>query len=904
MGCCCSSKPEEPADRKTANPMFRDTQNGSQNSALKPLTMGEQTNDNSFKGQRSATMESISPRGEDQYVDPKNLTRVAGHGNEGQSLYQVEVQEQLEVVSRHPMVQAAIGSVVILSGSDKNGKPPTVAEDLLAGMRNAGIKTWDLVGAMDEALVPLFPHILEKCATILVVVTNTFFVSQAKDYVSYSASKKKVGVDLFCVKGEEGASVTEGVLGLHFHSFFDLSKIESKTYKQEFKRVIKSVGKQARASASRPRSNTASAKDISSLPANKPISFDPESIDDPTGAGEAATGRVLLLYSWGERLPNGRYLNQVKVNTIKNQLMMRGIKVWMDTDHVDSQGSQTDYGEILALAIHKSWIVVVCLSNSVHVPNSPTDLAFRAALSCKDPGVSLFAIKLNADTDMNSGVYGLYMNMQLYYDVSMLTGVADNEERMAAASENIKKMATHIMHVNPPTVHSESLYMSKDQATFIQKIPDIPEIDSEQIYGTAELVETVSSKQSPAVRAAKDSIMLSYAWGAKTNGIFKNQAEVLALRDILQQHGFKCWIDLEWMFGNMDTVMTGVIETASCVIACIHPEYERAGSNAQKEWNYACKKKALSEGLFLVILEPDSPLPMYVGEANKSSTIKAAKKELSAATFDLSTVVFNHGCGAVYSDNDRDQIRALVKGLDKADIPRSAPLSQEPNIQQAFGRRAVKKKRGGTSLPKRLKSDEEDLNEPLPVIPRSKTDSLKSMHSAQKDFTPRVRKPSIELDAPAAPPRAAYSKNVFTGTRSLTDQFQQHPAYIGNKLNKLAIKQLFEYFGSLGDYVIRESDRHVGALVVVMLDEYGLRERKLAIEEGLVLINNSLSNGQSVTESFNSADELFEFLEVKNIPQFVLDMTNDDISKMVDSDGNILQSYFYSRTGGKGASMI
>lgn len=48
--------------------------------------------------------------------------------------------------------------------------------------------------------------------------------------------------------------------------------------------------------------------------------------------------------------------------------------------------------------------------------------------------------------------------------------------------------------------------------------------------------------------------MLSYSWGANVGGAWPNREDVLALKDVLQRRGYKCWIDLDWMMGNMDKV--------------------------------------------------------------------------------------------------------------------------------------------------------------------------------------------------------------------------------------------------------------------------------------------------------------------------------------------------------------
>ena len=46
--------------------------------------------------------------------------------------------------------------------------------------------------------------------------------------------------------------------------------------------------------------------------------------------------------------------------------------------------------------------------------------------------------------------------------------------------------------------------------------------------------------------------MLSYSWGGVVGSAWPNREDLLALKDVLQHRRYKCWIDLDWMMGNMD----------------------------------------------------------------------------------------------------------------------------------------------------------------------------------------------------------------------------------------------------------------------------------------------------------------------------------------------------------------
>lgn len=51
-------------------------------------------------------------------------------------------------------------------------------------------------------------------------------------------------------------------------------------------------------------------------------------------------------YSWGHKSPDGTFKNQVKVRELKNLLMARGFKVWVDMDHFeDFDGDEVGWAE-------------------------------------------------------------------------------------------------------------------------------------------------------------------------------------------------------------------------------------------------------------------------------------------------------------------------------------------------------------------------------------------------------------------------------------------------------------------------------------------------------------------------------------------------------------------------------
>eukprot|EP00039_Didymoeca_costata_P013648 m.211104 g.211104 ORF g.211104 m.211104 type:complete len:573 (-) comp15832_c0_seq4:4060-5778(-) len=95
-------------------------------------------------------------------------------------------------------------------------------------------------------------------------------------------------------------------------------------------------------------------------------------------------------------------------------------------------------------------------------------------------------------------------------------------------------------------------------------------------------------------------LMLSYAWGPLapgTNDVHPNQEKVKVLKKKLEQRGYRCWLDLDYMDHDMTGRMMTVIGKCDAVIACVTPEYNRVGSNANMEFLYALQQNKKVFGL-------------------------------------------------------------------------------------------------------------------------------------------------------------------------------------------------------------------------------------------------------------------------------------------------------------------
>ncbi|XP_072036783.1 uncharacterized protein [Amphiura filiformis] len=109
------------------------------------------------------------------------------------------------------------------------------------------------------------------------------------------------------------------------------------------------------------------------------------------------------------------------------------------------------------------------------------------------------------------------------------------------------------------------------------------EADTDGASSTSKKPETTAPKQ-----AEGRHVMISYCWGPSSEG-FPCQKRMLTLRDELQEAGYKVWLDVDEMKGNMDDRMAEAVDGASVILLCYSKEYQRSKS-CKKEAQYASYK--------------------------------------------------------------------------------------------------------------------------------------------------------------------------------------------------------------------------------------------------------------------------------------------------------------------------
>ena len=119
--------------------------------------------------------------------------------------------------------------------------------------------------------------------------------------------------------------------------------------------------------------------------------------------------------------------------------------------------------------------------------------------------------------------------------------------------------------------------------------------------------------------------------------------------------------------------MAGVIEQCAAVVACASTTYSRPGSNAQKEWVFACEAKKLGASLIVVELDPKSASQLRAPHSKKASmTVVKSSIDMSAIAPSPDPAIFGSPAMA-----------ALVQALERAGVTRR-DIDEEP-LYGGFG---------------------------------------------------------------------------------------------------------------------------------------------------------------------------------------------------------------------------
>ena len=122
----------------------------------------------------------------------------------------------------------------------------------------------------------------------------------------------------------------------------------------------------------------------------------------------------------------------------------------------------------------------------------------------------------------------------------------------------------------------------------------------------------------------KYDVMLSYQWDS--------QVFVKGTKDFLETNGLRVWMDIEEVFGNINTRMQNGINNSKIIILFITKKYDES-HNCCKEFNYADKKRKIIIPVKLEHYDPKSELDLIIGNKRyytfvDNSNIEDEKKDL------------------------------------------------------------------------------------------------------------------------------------------------------------------------------------------------------------------------------------------------------------------------------------
>ncbi|XP_072048610.1 uncharacterized protein [Amphiura filiformis] len=106
-------------------------------------------------------------------------------------------------------------------------------------------------------------------------------------------------------------------------------------------------------------------------------------------------------------------------------------------------------------------------------------------------------------------------------------------------------------------------------------------------------------------------VMISYSWGPADKG-FPCKKRMITLRDELQGAGYKVWLDVHEMKGNMIERMAEAVDGACCLLVCFSKEYQNS-RNCKSEATYASYKYKPIIPLRFDEHKPDRWLGLIIG---------------------------------------------------------------------------------------------------------------------------------------------------------------------------------------------------------------------------------------------------------------------------------------------------
>ncbi|KAJ3091014.1 hypothetical protein HK102_001968 [Quaeritorhiza haematococci] len=285
---------------------------------------------------------------------------------------------------------------------------------------------------------------------------------------------------------------------------------------------------------------------------------------------------VMLSYNWG---------SQATVIRIRDSLQARGFSVWMDVDLM----SGNVYIK-MAQAVLSSKVIIPCLTLSYEASaNCKRELGF-AADQVRN-GKKVVPVRL----EDGSFTWSALITAGLLYTFIGKPQVEEEAKWDEAIDGLSKEIDSALAELGLPRKYKpvQKAEPKADSQT-LEKQLELPPAGTASI---TTVTVTTPVPPSPSKTTDKFDVMLSYNWG--------HQPIVLRMRDTLISFGFRVWMDVDLMSGNVYSKMAEAVMGSSVIVTCLTAAYEKS-ANCQREFQFTVEQTKIGgKKIVPVLLEDD-----------------------------------------------------------------------------------------------------------------------------------------------------------------------------------------------------------------------------------------------------------------------------------------------------------
>ncbi|XP_070549523.1 uncharacterized protein [Ptychodera flava] len=299
-----------------------------------------------------------------------------------------------------------------------------------------------------------------------------------------------------------------------------------------------------------------------------------------------------------------------------------------------------------------------------------------------------------------------------------------------------------------------------------------------------------------------EQIMISYNW--------EHQEEVKEIKDALEERGYRIWIDLHNMKGDINKAMAEGVEKSRVILVCVTEAYKDS-YNCNKEVSYA---DTIRKSIIPLKLEKDVKFDGWIGPVIGSklwfdfSNFKYFKESINGVDKELRALGVKRYGNAPSSDMDRplhtlrvDGVCNWLKGLDIDDATITIfrnncvtgddlqHITQEELVDDFEVRKFVAKKI--------LRNRDKSLAKASPSVvkPESKSPTAGSAGTSAtaRTATPTRVSHTVQVKAAEAPAPPRPPKPIATPSTTQRFHGPGHQSLVDNLMEKGLIKQIRVY---------------------------------------------------------------------------------------------------------------